>query len=387
MRRVFVLGVGMTPFGKFEERTLEDLGREAVWNAVRDSGLEPRSIRSAYVANALHGLISGKAGQIGQQVLAASAICGITVVNVENACAGGSTAFRGAWLEVASGLCDVSLALGVEKLYHPDRARPVVAMTSNTPYHGTGYQFTAEYAMFLARYMERYGATALDFAKVVEKNSANGALNPYAQHRRPLSAEEVLASRTVAAPLTLYMCCSIGDGAAAALLCSEEVARRHAARPLVEVAACQVCGGRYRRANETDPDLPRVAAQAAYESAGLGPDEIDLAEVHDAMAPAELLVMEYLGLCRPGEAARFLAEGRTKITGDIPVNPSGGLAARGHPVSATGLAQVAEVVWQLRGEAGRRQVREPRTGLIENAGGLTDFNDNAACAVTILRRA
>jgi acetyl-CoA acetyltransferase len=259
-------------------------------------------------------------------------------------------------------------------------------MTTNTPYDGMGFQFTAEYAMFLRRYMKRFNATPRHFAKVVEKNSHNGSLNPYAQHRVPLSVDEVLGSRMVAAPLTLYMCCSMGDGGAAAILCSEDVARRYTDKPLVEVAACQLTSGRYRQAREIEPDLASYTAKQAYEKAGIGPEDIDVAEVHDAMAPAELLIYEYLGFCKSGEAVRLIDEGRTRISGDVPVNPSGGLAARGHPVSATGLAQLAEIVWQLRGEAGARQIENPRVGLTENAGGWTQFDDNAACSVTILKK-
>ena len=387
MRKVVIIGVGMTRFGKFIDTSLEELGRTAVWNAINYAGIEPQKIQCAYVANSVNGLINGKAGVIGQGILARSGIGGIPIINVENACSGGSTALRGAYLEVASGNCDVAMAVGAEKMYCADTAKAILAMTSNSPYDGMGYQFSADYAMKLRRYMHDYGWTVEQVAKVVVKNSYNGSLNPNAQHRKPLSVEEILNSRPIAEPITLYMCCSIGDGAAAAILCTEKIARRYTSKPLVEIASCNLRSGCYPGWTNPDNEIAALAANGAYEKAGLGPEDIDVAEVHDAMAPAELWLYEQLGFCKRGESARLIDEGRTKITGDIPVNPSGGLAAKGHPVSATGLAQVAEIVWQLRGEAGERQIPgKPKVGLTENAGGYTEFDDNAAAAVVILKR-
>jgi acetyl-CoA acyltransferase len=389
MRKVFIIGVGMSNFGKFLNMSLEELGRIAIWRALGDAGIDAKDIQIVYVANSVYPLISGKGGQIGQVVLAASGFGGIPIINVENACAGGSTALRGAYLEVASGNYDVAMAVGVEKLYHVEVARSITSMTANTPYVDIGYQFTGEYAMFLRRYMKKYNVTRKQFAKVVEKNSYNGSLNPYAQHRKPLTVEEVLKSRVVAEPLTLFMCCSMGDGGAAAIVCSEDYARKHASKPLIEIAAIALRSGMCRKQSRTeeDADISEHTVKEAYERAGMGPEDIGLAEVHDAMAPAELLMYERLGFCESGGGGRMIDEGRTKITGDKPVNPSGGLAAKGHPISATGLAQAAEIVWQLRGEAGERQIAgNPKVGLTENAGGWTEFDDNAACAVTILKR-
>lgn len=388
MRKVVIIGVGMTQFGKFLDTSIEELGRIAVWNAINDANINPKDIQVAYVANSVHGLIYEKTGTLGQAVLAHCGFGEIPIINVENACAGGSTALRGAYLEVASGNYDVAMAVGVEKMYCADVAKSIAAMASNTPYADMGYQFTCEYAMFLRRYMKKYTVTREQFAKVVEKNSYNGSLNPYAQHRRPLTVEEVLNSRVIAEPLTLYMCCSMGDGGAAAILCTEDIARKYTTKPLVEIAACGLRSGMYRKQNEADPDIEisTLTANEAYERAGIGPEDIDVAEVHDAMAPAEILLYEYLGFCKPGEGARLIDEGWTKIDGDIPVNPSGGLAAKGHPVSATGLAQAAEIVWQLRGEAGERQTKNPKVGLTESAGGWTQFDDNGACSVVILKR-
>lgn len=386
MREVVIIGVGMTRFGKFLEKSLQELGREATWNAIEDANVTVKDIEVVYVGNALAPQLTELKGTIGQHVLTAAGIFGVPVINVENACSSGSTALRGAYLEVASGTCDVALALGVEKLFCGDTARSAAAMAQGTTLAKFGFMFVALYAMQLRRWVEQYGVTKEQFAKVVVKNSYNGSLNPYAQFRKPLSIEEVLNSRVVAEPLTQYMCSTMGDGAAAAIVCAKEIARKYTSKPLVDIAACELVSGTFTFPDEAHEPITSRAAKRAYQKAGIGPEDVNVAEVHDGMAPAELLLYEELGFCKAGEAGRMIDEGRTTLTGTIPVNPSGGLAAKGHPVGATGLAQIAEIVWQLRGEAGQRQVsNNPRIGLTENAGGWT-MDDNAACAVTILRR-
>ena len=391
MRDAVIIGVGMTPFGKFLDKSLADLAQVAVWNAIHDANIPPKDIEAAYVGNSLGGTITGQEGIKGQVVLEQSGLYnGIPIVNVENACASGSTALRGAWMEVALGIHDVVLALGVEKLYCEDTARSVKAMTASAPLLGRmGLQFTCVYAMEVRDYMERFGVTVEQIAKVVVKNSHNGSLNPNAQHRKPLSVEDVLNSRMVADPLTLYMCSSMADGAAAAIICSSDIANRYTGKPLVHIAVSALRSGQttypQKRPDEFDP-ITRLTAEDAYEFAGIGPEDINVAELHDAMAPAELLACDDLGLCVRGEAARLLESGRTAINGDIPVNPSGGLAAKGHPIAATGLAQVAEIVWQLRGEAGERQVtNNPRVGITQNTGGFFGAG-GASCAVNILKK-
>jgi acetyl-CoA acyltransferase len=244
----------------------------------------------------------------------------------------------------------------------------------------------ALYSMQLRRWVSKYGVTKEQFAKVVVKNSYNGSLNPYAQFRKPLTIEDVLNSRVVAEPLTQYMCSTMGDGAAAAIVCAKDLATKYTSKPLIDIAACELVSGTYTFSGEEHEPITKRAAKRAYERAGIGPEDVNVAEVHDGMAPAELLLYEELGFCKPGEAGRMIDEGITSLTGRIPVNPSGGLAAKGHPVGATGLAQIAEIVWQLRGEAGERQVKNnPKVGLTENAGGWAS-DDNAACAVTVLKR-
>ncbi|MBI2317303.1 MAG: thiolase family protein, partial [Betaproteobacteria bacterium] len=296
---------------------------------------------------------------------------------------------RGVWLEIASGLYDVGLALGVEKLCTPstEKSISILSGASSRLLQLLGFQFTAPYAFFLRNYMRKYGVSAEDFAKVVVKNTFNGSLNPYAQRRTPLTAEQVINSRMVCDPLTLYMCSSIGDGAAAAILCAKEAARKYAGGALVHIAGCSLRSGLPKWPRDSDvPPIATLSANEAYEQAGIGPEDVAVAEVHDGMAPAELLCCEELGFCAQGESRFMLEHRRTWIDGDKPVNPSGGLAARGHPVSATGIAQVAEIVWQLRGEAGKRQVaNRPKIGLVENAGGWIG-EDNAACTVAILKK-
>ena len=386
VRQVSIIGVGMTRFGKFLERSLQDLGREAVWNAIEDANVSVKDIELAYVGNGLGPQLTELKGTIGQHVLTSAGIFGVPVVNVENACSSGSTALRGAYLEVASGSCDVALALGVEKLFCGDAARSAAAMAQGTTFAKFGFMFVALYAMQLRRWVEKYGVTKEQFAKVVVKNTYNGSLNPYAQFRKPMTIEEVLNSRVIAEPLTQYMCSTMGDGAAAAIVCARKIASRYTSKPPIHIAACELVSGTFTFPDKEHEPITKRAAKRAFEKAGIGPEDVNVAEVHDGMAPAELLLYEELGFCKDGEAGRMIDEGQTTLKGRIPVNPSGGLAAKGHPVAATGLAQVAEIVWQLRGEAGQRQVsNNPRIGLTENAGGWA-MDDNAACAVTILKR-
>lgn len=385
MRDVSIIGVGMTRFGKYETRTAQDLGREAVWKAMEDAHVSIKDIDIAYVANAVGQQLTELKGTIGQHVLTSAGFFGIPIINIENACSGGSTALRGAYLEVASGNCDIALALGVEKLFCGDSAKSAATMAAGTIYAKYGFMFVGLYALQLRKWMEKSLVTKEHFAKVTVKNTYNGSLNPNAQFQKPMTMEQVLNSRVIAEPLTQFMCSTMADGAAAAILCAKELASEYTSKPLIDIAACELVSGTYPFPGAPHEEITSRAAKKAYEKAGIGPEDINVVEVHDAMAPAELRLYEELGLCRPGEAGKMIDEGHTAITGRIPVNPSGGLAAKGHPISATGLAQIAEIVWQLRGEAGPRQVSDPKVGLTENAGGWV-MDDNGACAVTILKK-
>lgn len=387
MRDVSIIGVGMTRFGKLIDRSAQHLGCEAVWKALKDANVAVKDLNVAYVANAVGQQLTELKGTVGQHVLTSAGIFGIPVINVENACSSGSTALRGAYLDVASGNSDVALALGVEKLFVGDSAKSAQAMAAGTIYAKYGFMFVGLYSMQLRSWMERSGATKKQFAKVVVKNSFNGSLNSNAQFQKPMTLEQVLNSRVIAEPLTQFMCSTMADGAAAAIVCSKEMAKKFTSKPLVNIAACELVSGTFNFPDQPHEEITTRAAKRAYEKAGIGPEDVDLVEVHDGMAPAELRLYEELGLCEEGEAGSMIDRGDTTLTGKIPVNSSGGLAAKGHPISATGLAQIAEIVWQLRGEASHRQIAKsnPKVGMTENAGGWS-MDDNAACAVTILKR-
>jgi acetyl-CoA acetyltransferase len=392
MRDVAIIGVGAHPTGQFTDKPVKDLAYTAIWGSLDDAGVKPGDLNVAYVGNSLGGLLTGQEGVRGQVMLQHSGITGIPVVNVENACASAATALRGAWLEVASGAADVAIAVGAEKMYVGDTARTIGALSavSELDLSQMGMQFTTSYAIHpkinLKDKMREYGWTIADFAKPAVKNSYNGSLNPLAQHRRPLSIEEVVQSRVVVDPLTLYMCASISDGAAAAVLCAADIAARFTGKKPIRIASCVLRSGIYRLPGDERPDSATIAANLAYERAGVGPEDIEVIELHDAMAPAELMLYERLGLCAPGEGPKLIDDNVTTLKGRQPVNPSGGLCSRGHPVGATGLLQIAELVWQMRGEAGARQIEgPPKLTMAQNQGGLLLGQDSAVYAVTILK--
>lgn len=392
MRDVAIIGVGAHPTGKFLDKPLKALAYPAIWGALNDAGVEATEIDVAYVGNSLGGLLTGQEGVRGQVVLQHSGITGIPIVNVENACASAMTALRGAWLEVASGAADIALAVGVEKMNVGDFARTIGALSgvSELDLSELGMQFTTSYAIHpkinLKSRMEEYGWTTADFAKPAVKNSYNGSLNPLAQHRKPLTIEEVVQSRVIVDPLTLLMCSSISDGAAAAVVCSADIAKRFSGKTPITIASCVLQSGVYRLPDDTRPDSATTSAYAAYEKAGIGPEDLETIELHDAMAPSELMLYERLGLCAPGEGPKLIDERITTLDGRLPVNPSGGLCSRGHPVGATGLLQICELVWQMRGEAGERQIeKRPKVALAQNQGGLLLGQDSAVYGCTILK--
>lgn len=386
MRRpgTYVAGVGMHPFGRFPDRTLRDLGGTAVLAALDDAGIEPKAVDAAFVANSLGGALTGQQMIRGQTVLRDVGINGIPVVNVENACAGGSTALYEAVTAVRAGRARCALALGVEKMYVGDRGATLKALESAgdvAVVGGLGLQFTAVYAMRLRERIDRGELELRHLVDMTIKNHRHGVSNPYAQFRQEVTAEQVSNSPRIADPLTLLMCSAIGDGAAAAVVVPDRSALP-SGRVAVEVRASQLRMGAIGSA--VGAPVATVCAEAAYAEAGTGPQDIDVFEVHDAMAPGELVYYEDLGLCAKGGAGALLDSGATALGGRTPVNPSGGLSARGHPVAATGLAQIAELVWQLRGEAGERQVAGARIGLAQNSGGWLE-GEAAACAVHVLQ--
>ncbi len=382
MRAVYVVGVGMTPFGKHTERSLRDLGRDACRAALRDAGLGPADIESGYCGNALGPALQGETG-IGQSVLWEVGVRGIPVVNVENACASGSTALHEGFKAVAGGFADTALVVGVEKSVMPKGTMLNVGAAELEMQLGD--VFPGTFALMAQQHMARYGTTREQIAGVAVKNSAHGALNPLAQRRKALGLAEVLGSPMIAEPLTLFSCCPNSDGAAAVVLASGERARRAGARA-IRLAASVLTTGSYAASRDITFWTAEVAAaRQAYEQAALGPEDLGVVEVHDAFTICEIVHTEGLGLCAPGEGGRLIEEGTTALGGLVPVNPSGGLLARGHPVGASGVAQAVEIAWQLRGEAGDRQVPGCRVGLAQIMGG-SQQGDVRACTVHVLVR-
>lgn len=383
---VEIVGVGVHPFGRFPEASLKDLARTATVRALVDAGIGVKDVQAAYSSNAMAGLLQGQEQIRGQTVLRDIGIERIPVVNVENACASGSSALRQGVLTIRAGAADVVLVTGFEKMFVGDRDRTLHALESAGDLdviRGAGLQFTAVYAMRLRKLIDLGVLDFDDLVQVSIKSHYNGSLNPNAQHRKRVTADEVKDSPRIADPLTLLMCSSICDGAAAVVLARRGALAR-SGRPSVRVRASQGASG-FTPDPAGEATLGSLCAQAAYAEAGVGPEDVDVAEVHDAMAPGELLYYEQLGFCEAGGASELLARGQTQITGSIPVNPSGGLSSRGHAVGATGLAQVAELVWQLRGEAEQRQVHRPRWALAQNSGGWLE-GESAACNVHVLER-
>jgi acetyl-CoA acetyltransferase len=402
-----VAGVGMTRFGKHLDTGLKALGAEAVKAALADAGLAVADIEAAYVGNAVAGLLTGQECIRGQVILRSIGMGKIPVVNVENACASASTAMQQASAMVTAGCYDVVLALGVEKLYHPDKTKSFAAFSgavdvealagimaalrsgeASKPKLSSGETEAPKRSMFMDIYaaaarshMARYGTTKEQFAAIAAKNSQHGSLNPRAQFREALSIEEVLAAPMIADPLTRPMCSPIGDGAAAVVIVSPRKARELGIRRPVRIAASVLRSGWDHGIDE--PGSLEVCAKEAYEQAGLGPEDINVVECHDASAPAELMAYESLGMCAKGDGGKLIDSGDTWLSGRMPVNPSGGLLRKGHPVGATGIAQIVELSEQLQGRSAPRQVDGAKVALAHNGGGNIGV-DAAAMCITIL---
>lgn len=396
MENTYVAGVGMTPFVKSSELTVSALARWAAADACADAGIKLGDVELVFYGNATEGLMTGQEMIRGQATFQGTAATGIPIVNVENACASSSTAVHLAMMAVQSGQADVVLALGAEKMSHPDKGRAMRALGSAVNLErlsslradlygdgepGTGSLFMDIYADMAQEYMAQAQVTERDFAEVVVKSHRHASLNPRAQYRELVTVDEVLSSRLISSPLRLLMCSPVGDGAAAVVVCSARAARR-LGRAQVRILASTLVSG---RADADKSTAVERAAKLAYERAGVGPEDLSVVEVHDAAAPAELMMYEELGLCARGDGAGMLARGETVLGGPRPVNTSGGLISKGHPVGATGCAQLVELTEQLRGTADRRQVEGARVGLAENAGGYLG-PDPAAVCVTILGR-
>lgn len=376
-----VVGIGITPFGRHLDRTIAQLGAAAARAALEDSGLTSAQVEAGYVANALGGMLFGDT-TIGQGILAELGIRRVPVLNVENACTSGSSALWLAWNAIEAGQMDCAIVLGVEKMCVPGLG--LINSGRSEIDTQLGLVTPASFAMRAMRHMHEFGTTREQMASVVAKSRAHGARNPLALFQRQETVADVLAAPLVADPLTRSECCPIADGAAAVVLASDRLARQ-TSRAIRLNTAVLGSGSYENPADMVRWETDARTARQAYERAGLGPEDIDVVECHDAFSIAEILHCEALGLCPAGEGGRLAAAGETSLGGRIPVNVSGGLLSRGHPVAATGVAQIVEIVTQLRGEAGGRQVAGARTGLAQCMGG-DRAGDTKSCTVAILSR-
>ncbi|HSQ69719.1 MAG TPA: thiolase family protein [Steroidobacteraceae bacterium] len=412
MSNIYVAGIAMTVFGRHTERSLENLAGEALVRALADAGCTARQLDIAYYSGMTNGLLQGQIAIPGQVIFSKIGIEGIPVHNVENACASGSSAFNLAVQSLKAGTADVALVIGAEKMNIPDKAKafaifeggwdvsraeenaatllemgegviPPPGSESDKPFS----KFMAIYAAFCRWHMKTYGTTQRQIAAVCAKNHQHSVHNPWSQFRKPFTVDEVLAAPPITYPLTLPMCAPLSDGAAAAILCNEAGLKRVGAdrNRCIRVAASVVRSFTHRSLDEPEKHISRLAALQAYEMAGLGPEEMDVAEVHDASAMGEIIQVENLGFVPLGGGGPAAERGDFSLGGLLPVNPSGGLESKGHPLGATGIGQLYELVVQLRGEAGARQVEGARHAIQENGGGLVGIEE-AAVAVHILSK-
>jgi acetyl-CoA acyltransferase len=397
MEPVYIVGVGMTPFGRHLDKSVKQLTAWAVEDALKDAGCDRRAIGAAFFGNTTQGHFDGQHMIRGQVALLPLGIEGIPIYNLEGACASSSHAFNLAVMQLRAGAADVALAVGAEKMYTSDKAKMFSCFESawdletfeeNKGYlanMGTGIspppgsQSDKPYSPFMDVYaalgrglMERYGITQQQLAAVASKNHGHSVHNERSQYRKPMTVEEILAAPPITFPLTLPMCSPISDGASAAIVCTEAALKKYGfdRNRAVKVLASVVRSGSARDALDYDNGCTKLAAKQAFEQAGIAPGEIDVAEVHDATAIGELLTFESLGLREPGMSGVLAERGETTIGGSLPINPSGGLESKGHPIGATGLGQVFELVSQLRGECGPRQVEGARFAVQGNGGGL-----------------
>lgn len=390
-----VAGVGMTPFGKHLDKSLKWLAGTAVTAALEDAGLTVADVEAVYSGNCVAGLVTGQESIRGQVALLDVGLGRVPIINIENACGSGSTAMNQAAMMVSAGYYDVVVVMGFEKLYHENKAVSYAALGGAVDVeerdrfmagHGSGSgqnrsMFVDFYGELAREHMANYGSTLEHFALVTAKNSLHGSLNPNAQFREVVTVEQVLAAPVVSPPLTRPMVCPLGDGGAAAVLVSERKARQLGIRRPVRLVASVVHS--YFEHPPGGENVTSLCIAEAYRDAGLGPQELSLVEMHDSSAVMELLTYDHLGLARPEECVRLLVDGETRLGGRIPVNTSGGLLRKGHPVGATGVAQVFEITRQLQGRAGPRQVAGARAGLAHNGGGSIR-GDVAAMNVSIL---
>ncbi len=410
--KVYVIGVAMTKFGKYLEKSMKQLTGESLELVLKDCGLTRESLQAAWFSNSGWGMRDNQQCIRGQVALSANKLEEIPIINVENACAGGSTAFHCAWTAIKAGLYDCALAIGTEKVYHENRKMMMAGFITGTDVErslqllkdlkkiaemkkkrlekkqekegievkkekakdGDHSAFMDLYAAAARSHMKKYGTTQRQLAVVAAKNHNNSTLNPLAQYTFPMTVEEVMNDYLVAYPLTRSMCAPVGDGSAAAILVSEKYLKDHPNDRAILVRASVLQSGSMKA-----DTIARRAAAAAFKMSGLTPQDINVVEVHDATAFGEIHQSEEIGFCPVGQGGPFAESGATALDGKIPINPSGGLLSRGHPIGASGLAQIYELVTQLRGEAGKRQVKNLKFALAENGGGNIGPAEAAMC--------
>lgn len=412
-QNVYIIGVGQIRFNKYPTETVRTMAEKAILLALQDAGLQKSDIQAAFFANTFWGMFDNQHSIRGQVILRRMGMDKIPVTNVENACAGASTALHLACTGVKAGAYDVALAIGSEKITSEDKFKSLSAYATcmdleNFENHikmimevGSSFKnvtlpadesapgqgrsiFMDAYAMGARWHMDRFGSTQEQLAHICSKNHLHGSLNPLSQYQQTMSVAEVLADKPVAYPLTRAMCAPVGDGAAAAIVCSEAFLKRLGAARAVLVAASVLGQGSDRDLD--GEDIGERLSRQAYAAAGLGPADIDLAELHDATSYGELHQTEVMGFCPPGQGGVYAMSGATTLGGERPINTSGGLECRGHPIGASGLAQIYEIVSQIRGEADKRQVSGAKVGLAENGGGNIGVEEAAMC-IHILRKA
>ena len=407
MRDVAIVGIGIIKFGKYPEKGIKDLVRESVENALKDADIKPQKIEAAYVGSAVPGIMTGQEQIKAQVTLSSMGIDSIPMYNIENACASSSSALNMAWTSVGAGIFDCALVVGFEKLYDKDKLKSFLALGTAVDIEmvqkyladfeakqkanekilskGSGKSksiFMDMYAYYTKLYMDQYGLSQDHFVKLSVKSHINGALNPHAMYQKKMTASEIIDSGEVSFPLTRAMCSPVCDGAAAVVVCSKEKAAQFTNTP-VWIEGSVIGSGKI--SDEIGDTLTKRLGPKVFESAGIGPEEIDLIEVHDATTPSEIITLIELGICPGEKAPEWIDNGYLNIDGKLPSNTSGGLVTKGHPIGATGLAQIHEVVQQLRGQSGQRQVKNPKVAMTHNGGGILGV-DAAAMALHILKK-
>ncbi|WP_274628903.1 thiolase family protein [Arvimicrobium flavum] len=410
MSDVYIIGAAMTPLNKHLTLSVKDLTALSVDAALADAEIERDDVQAAWFCNTRQGALEGQHGVRGQAALRACGFAGIAIFNTDNACASSSSGLMQAYAAVKAGLADIALVVGAEKMNYPEKReqmfeafkgswdrdladqhmRALLAAGKGMELPPEASEAAGERSVFMDIYaaqarfhMKTFGTTRRQIAAVAAKNHCHSQFNPNAQYRFPMTVDEVLADRLIAWPITRAMCAPMSDGSAALVIASAGAVARLGSRRAVAIRGIGVSSSSDRSIEEYDKHLTRVAADRAYERAGVGPADISVAELHDASAIAEIIHSENVGFCAYGEGGPLVESGDTTLGGRLPINVSGGLLSKGHPIGATGAIQIVELVTQLRGEAGERQVATPKLGLAENGGGFHGVEE-AACVVTIL---